>query len=1667
VTTAGLLLLARRRLLTARFILIAAIPVAIDARPSLAVFFYMAPGDMPAGTGEPSIDAGAIYDSAMRFPIEQAPAYANSQVYAPGGSSESESLYPQGGTVSDPPNFDYPWRDNFCESRPSDRINPQCPVGYGHQGQDIRPATYAGDTHWVVAASGGTVDLVSTTGSWVYVTATNGIRYGYLHMSSIQVSEGQVVTPGQRLGKVSNIFGGTPTVYHLHFEMQIPASYPNFVSPFMSLVRAYERLIGSTGTQWFRSQQRVFAIGDRPVRSTAGGVQTGLASAGTGGQVTSGPQTAPVGGVQYTWWMSAWDTGISGWSADLMRSPRFSGGDRVEAGTSGLKVRDTPAGQEIGSVALGAQGTISATESATGSFLNGIFYIWHRVTWDDGTTGWCAEYYLRRLESAPPPNTPTKTGSATPTSSMTPSLTRTPSITSTPGGASTFTATASATPVVSATRTATATPTATQVPGSPTNTATRTATPTPTWTATLAVTAHSITILNGYPAGNPNPATAGSTVNLGVYANDSLGHPIVSYSWSASCPTLPSSGSFDNQYGQTPHWTAPANATGATQSCTISVTLTCSAGLMVTGSFQQSVYAAPTPTPTIPPNCYSSSSTCYLQICGASADFGNVPNGTYADRQVSVQNPAGGGTMSLSISTGAPFSVASNASYSLAGGQTKSSIIRFSPPPGGDQTYSNSLVFDLSGACSARPGFTLTGTGVSVPSALSVSVIGSGSVGNNFFADPCYAGTCSYQLGSGTAAALSASAAVGWAFSGWSGACSGTGNCAVTVTGPVSVTATFVPTGLSGNWITLNSGTTNRLLATYFVSDNEGWAVGSSPGPILHTTDGGTTWDSQTNPLGGGSLYSIYFANANEGWATVTNGGGFIIHTTDGGANWTVQYDGSMGGAGSFYWMAGFGGIDLWAFSGGLIYTVDSGLHWGSIPSVPLNGRFRFADQQRGWGVGANQLYQTADGGATWQQRYSNPSYSGTDVAIVGQNIWGVGASPVIAHSVDGGVSWQNQTSTTSAILRALAFIDGVNGWAVGDQGTIVSTTNGGASWVINSGPTAQILWDIFFLPDGHGWAVGDGGTIVKFVGAIPPSQTPTGTATQTATSTPSRTSTSTPTQTPSATPTRTASQTPTATSSLTPTSSPTRTPTKTPTSTPSSTNTPTATATRTPTVTPTFTATNSPTATPSQTPSRTPTATPSATATLTATQTATSTPSVTPTFSPTRTPTSTNTLTPTQTPTSTPSASATAARTPTVTPTVTPSATPTSTFTATPTLTASPTRTYSHTPTTTPTATPPPTATLTWTRTISPTQTSTPTPTPSATATATRTPTSTFTPVDTRTPTNSVTATRSATATRTTAASATPITTALATATRSATPSRTPTATPTSTATATASRSSTATRTSSASPSPSNPPSVTITATGTAAPTATQIATASRTATSSTTPTVSPAGTATDAPASTQTPTRTPTPTVPSTNTPTSTPPNTPTPSPSVTPTLPLIGTETPEPIATTSQAATVTSTRTNSPTTTPSPSATLTATTTVTVTPTDTSAPTGTYTSSPTPVPTDTALPSFTPTASSTSVPSATLTLTVTETASATIPPATDTATPSPTPVATPCPTSTPTVTPCPSPTSTATPPRAADPETLVHALFNGGDGDWNGDGVTSAADIVCVLLGCEAVR
>lgn len=248
-------------------------------------FTYYGPGDLIPNTGWRKMPGRADYTvyARLRFPFAQAPAYIKSQSFMHWGDCYRTGRVGRVGRkdasyrcrVNDKPlvfneaaseNWTYPWRDNFCEMR--DFLVGQCPGGYGHQGQDMRPSNCVlfnkdGDRcqpyqHTLAAVRDGPVwRAPGNLGLYIVLnTANEHVRVRYLHMNPRMMDadgmvSGRQVSEGEILGKVAT-WGDKErgTSYHLHFNLQVfTKSGWVWVNPYMTLVASYEHLIGGRGRE--------------------------------------------------------------------------------------------------------------------------------------------------------------------------------------------------------------------------------------------------------------------------------------------------------------------------------------------------------------------------------------------------------------------------------------------------------------------------------------------------------------------------------------------------------------------------------------------------------------------------------------------------------------------------------------------------------------------------------------------------------------------------------------------------------------------------------------------------------------------------------------------------------------------------------------------------------------------------------------------------------------------------------------------------------------------------------------------------------------------------------------------------------------------------------------------------------------------------------------------------------------------------------------------------------------------------------------------------------------------------------------------------------------------------------------------------------------------------
>jgi len=317
---------------------------------------------------------------------------------------------------------------------------------------------------------------------------------------------------------------------------------------------------------------------------------------------------------------------------------------------------------------------------------------------------------------------------------------------------------------------------------------------------------------------------------------------------------------------------------------------------------------------------------------------------------------------------------------------------------------------------------------------------------------------------------------------------------------------------LFSQWEFQNPVFTNEYLSDIqFIDTNHGWVVGQF-GTILHSPDGGVTWEEQQSNTGSMDGYynyqSVYFTDIMNGWVAgrySLEGGGYsscLMHTADGGSLWELQYGNTdeefldvcftdpLNG-----WLVG--AMNEW--SGFVRHTSDGGNNWVE-QYTEEGGYFRslcFLDQNIGWAVGDNGIIlHTSNGGETWEDQFSGIYTSFTSVCITDLNngwVVGINSNPSnqkIYHTTDGGSTW-NDINLFGNYFSNIFFTDLNHGW-VGcyphsEMGNIVwYTTDGGTNW--NYYHLNQIIdspLTLFFTDPNTGWALAENVILFSFNGGI------------------------------------------------------------------------------------------------------------------------------------------------------------------------------------------------------------------------------------------------------------------------------------------------------------------------------------------------------------------------------------------------------------------------------------------------------------------------------------------------------------------------------------------------------------------------------------------------------
>ena len=308
-------------------------------------------------------------------------------------------------------------------------------------------------------------------------------------------------------------------------------------------------------------------------------------------------------------------------------------------------------------------------------------------------------------------------------------------------------------------------------------------------------------------------------------------------------------------------------------------------------------------------------------------------------------------------------------------------------------------------------------------------------------------------------------------------------------------------------WEPVNVKEDVRLFSAYFVSPDEGWVAGGSNelngGIILHTKNGGATWETQLgDPQSSDRAYrQLRFLNSNLGWAAQSTPGGDhkLLRTTD-GQSW--QQAGTVAQHRTDYIFTS-ADIGFVTYGKDILRTQDGGRHWQPVYNcrvkTEVNGLTRdvgcefekivFVDPKTGFAISREMtrdsgfvFAKTNDGGASWQSSVILPGENGKEGGL-----WFTDERHGVLRVIDGklfytedaGATWTGASGQADG-KPEIQFVDSEVGWMVNYR-TMSYTTDGGKHWVSRRIAFPASVDAFSFVRRDRGYAVGEHGMVYRY----------------------------------------------------------------------------------------------------------------------------------------------------------------------------------------------------------------------------------------------------------------------------------------------------------------------------------------------------------------------------------------------------------------------------------------------------------------------------------------------------------------------------------------------------------------------------------------------------------
>jgi photosystem II stability/assembly factor-like uncharacterized protein len=295
------------------------------------------------------------------------------------------------------------------------------------------------------------------------------------------------------------------------------------------------------------------------------------------------------------------------------------------------------------------------------------------------------------------------------------------------------------------------------------------------------------------------------------------------------------------------------------------------------------------------------------------------------------------------------------------------------------------------------------------------------------------------------------------------------------------------------SWTSQSSPTSDPLADVAFTDALHGCAVGGAgwnallvdpawmTSALVYTGDGGSTWQVAAQP-GRWALCAVSFPSAADGWAVGQHG--TILHTTDGGATWSAQRSGTTQDLSAVTFTDTLHGYAVGSFDA-FVETRDGGVTW-KRPASDGFGAFwcdAIAVDAAGtiWLAKDGGLVKSRDGGHHWRDVDLGDRYPVYDIAVSGSSLYAAGyvrsdaaasGTSRVAASSDGGATWSERILGQDVSVITVA-AGGASGVCAAGLG-VVASQDGGATWTGGAFSTSG-TGSLDFVSATEGWATGGG----------------------------------------------------------------------------------------------------------------------------------------------------------------------------------------------------------------------------------------------------------------------------------------------------------------------------------------------------------------------------------------------------------------------------------------------------------------------------------------------------------------------------------------------------------------------------------------------------------------